>query len=198
MHFIFATHNTHKLQEVAAMLPPPLQFSTLCELNHHTEIPETRDTILGNALQKVETVWDLYQKNCFAEDTGLLVKALNDEPNVYTARYAGEHKNSVDNINLLLKNLAPYEDRAARFVTVFALIINGQSYTFEGVCAGSIAQQPAGEQGFGYDPIFIPNGYTTTFAQMNQKIKHNISHRGRALAQMVAFINNYIQNNPVY
>ncbi len=188
MKFIFATHNANKLTEVRAMLPPQFNFLTLTELNYHTEIPETRDTIAGNALQKVETVWDIFKENCFAEDTGLLVKSLNDEPNVFTARYAGEHKSSADNISLLLKNLAPHEDRAAKFVTVFALIIDGKSYTFEGVCEGTIAITPKGEGGFGYDPIFIPKGYQTTFAEMNSEEKHSISHRGKALAKMVDFI----------
>jgi len=188
MKFIFATHNANKLAEVRAMLPSQFSFSTLTELNYHTEIPETRDTIVGNALQKVETVWDIFKENCFAEDTGLLVKSLNDEPNVFTARYAGEHKSSADNISLLLKNLAPHEDRTAKFVTVFALIIGGKSYTFEGVCEGTIATSPRGEGGFGYDPVFIPKGYQTTFAEMNSEEKHSISHRGKALAKMVDFI----------
>ena len=161
---------------------------TATEAGITEEIPETQPTIEGNALQKARYVYEHTGLNCFADDTGLEVEALNGAPGVYSARYAGEHVSYADNNVLLLKNLAGCENRKARFRTVIALIVDGKEYLFEGRVEGAIATEPHGEGGFGYDPLFVPEGSQLTFAEMSSEAKNKISHRGRAVAKLVAFL----------
>ena len=182
---IFATSNANKVSEVNKLLPENIQVHSLKDIGFTDELPETQDTIEGNAIQKAETLYKLTGKDCFAEDTGLIVPALNGEPGVYSARYAGPQKNDQDNMNLLLKNLQDHSDRSAYFKTVIALFIDGKHYTFEGRAEGRIIESPRGDQGFGYDPIFLPNGYNTTFAEMNMSEKGSISHRAKALQLLI-------------
>ena len=188
MKIVFATHNAHKVSEVQAVLGSEYQLVTATEAGITEEIPETQPTIEGNALQKARYVYEHTGLNCFADDTGLEVEALNGAPGVYSARYAGEHVSYADNNVLLLKNLAGCENRKARFRTVIALIVDGKEYLFEGRVEGTIATEPHGEGGFGYDPLFIPEGSQLTFAEMSPEAKNGISHRGRAVAKLVAFL----------
>ncbi len=182
---IFATSNANKVSEVNKLLPKNIQVHSLKDIGFTDELPETQDTIEGNAIQKAETLYKLIGKDCFAEDTGLIVPALNGEPGVYSARYAGPQKNDQDNMNLLLKNLQDHSDRSAYFKTVIALFIDGKHFTFEGRAEGRIIESPRGDQGFGYDPIFLPNDYNTTFAEMNMSEKGSISHRAKALQLLI-------------
>jgi XTP/dITP diphosphohydrolase len=186
---VFATSNPHKIKEVMEMLPPDFQIQSLADIGCTEEVPETSDTIEGNALQKANYVKKHYQVDCFAEDTGLEVTALAGAPGVYSARYAGPQRNADDNMDLLLKNLADKNDRSARFKTVIALTLNGQVHTFTGIINGQIASHKKGTDGFGYDPIFIPEGQPLSFAQMDKNSKNKISHRGRAMAKFLRFIN---------
>ena len=188
MKIVFATHNAHKVSEVQAVLGSEYQLVTATEAGITEEIPETQPTIEGNALQKARYVYEHTGLNCFADDTGLEVEALNGAPGVYSARYAGEHVSYADNNVLLLKNLAGCENRKARFRTVIALIVDGKEYLFEGRVEGTIATEPHGEGGFGYDPLFVPEGSQLTFAEMSSVAKNKISHRGRAVAKLVAFL----------
>ena len=188
MKIVFATHNAHKVSEVQAVLGSEYQLVTATEAGITEEIPETQPTIEGNALQKARYVYEHTGLNCFADDTGLEVEALNGAPGVYSARYAGEHVRYADNNVLLLKNLAGCENRKARFRTVIALIVDGKEYLFEGRVEGTIATEPHGEGGFGYDPLFVPEGSQLTFAEMSSEAKNKISHRGRAVAKLVAFL----------
>ena len=188
MKIVFATHNAHKVSEVPAVLGSEYQLVTATEAGITEEIPETQPTIEGNALQKARYVYEHTGLNCFADDTGLEVEALNGAPGVYSARYAGEHVSYADNNVLLLKNLAGCENRKARFRTVIALIVDGKEYLFEGRVEGAIATEPHGEGGFGYDPLFVPEGSQLTFAEMSSEAKNKISHRGRAVAKLVAFL----------
>jgi XTP/dITP diphosphohydrolase len=189
MELIFATQNQNKLLEIKSMLPNNLQIKSLQDLNYHEELTETHETLHENALEKANFVAQLFNTNCFAEDTGLEVEALNNAPGVFSARYAGEHKNHTDNINLLLKNLAGESNRAARFRTVIALILNGKEYIFEGTVEGYIIEDPKGNKGFGYDPVFVANGFTETFAQISIEDKNNISHRAKAFNKLKTFLN---------
>lgn len=182
---IFATSNANKVSEVNKLLPDNIQVHSLKDIGFTDELPETQETIEGNAIQKAETLYKLIGKDCFAEDTGLIVPALNGEPGVYSARYAGPQKVDLDNMNLLLKNLQDHSDRNAYFKTVIALFIDGKHYTFEGRAEGRIIESPRGTQGFGYDPIFLPKGYNTTFAEMNMSEKGSISHRAKALQLLI-------------
>lgn len=192
MDLIFATHNRHKVSEVQAMLPEGILVRSLSELGCEEEIPETHDTLQGNALQKAQFVWERYHCSCFADDTGLEVDALNGRPGVYSARYAGEGCSFADNVRKILaelqdvKNLA---ERAARFRTVVALILDGKEYFFEGKIEGFITLNPSGDEGFGYDPVFLPKGWNQTFAEMDAADKNRISHRGLAIAGLVEFLN---------
>ena len=188
MKIVFATHNAHKVSEVQAVLGSEYQLVTATEAGITEEIPETQPTIEGNALQKARYVYEHTGLNCFADDTGLEVEALNGAPGVYSARYAGEHVSYADNNVLLLKNLAGCENRKARFRTVIALIVDGKGYLFEGRVEGTIATEPHGEGGFGYDPLFVPEGSQLTFAEMSSEAKNKISHQGRAVAKLVAFL----------
>ena len=169
------------------MLPPELTLLTLDEIGCHQEIPETADTIEGNAIQKARYVKERYGYDTFADDTGLEVRALDNAPGVYSARYAGEAKDNEANINLLLENLQQQSDRAAQFKTIFALCLGTELYTFEGIVRGEITHERHGAGGFGYDAVFLPEGYKDTFAQMTQEQKNRISHRGRALQKLSAF-----------
>ncbi len=188
MKLIFATHNRHKLEEVQAVLGPGFTLVTPDEAGVHAEIPEEQPTLEGNAFQKADFLYQRTGQDCFADDTGLEVEALGGAPGVYSARYAGEHVSYEDNNRLLLKNLEGVTDRRARFRTVIALILGGKRYQFEGVVEGRIATEPRGDQGFGYDPLFIPDGYATSFAQMSAEAKNAISHRGRAVEQLATFL----------
>ena len=189
MQLIFATHNKNKLKEVRSLIPDSIKLLSLDDINLLEEIEETADTIEGNALLKAQTIYKQTGINCFADDSGLLVDALNGAPGVYSARYAGEHKNDSDNLEKLLKELSGKENRNAHFKTVMALIIDGKEYLFEGTINGTITTQKSGANGFGYDPIFLPNGYTETFAEMSSDIKNVISHRAKAMKKLVEFVN---------
>lgn len=190
MELIFATHNPNKLKEVQIMMPDHVKLLSLDDIGLNDDIPETAGTIAGNAIQKVNYVKQRYDLPVFADDTGLEVLSLNNEPGVYSARYAGDHKNSDDNMSLLLEKLGTSTDRKARFVTVIALALNRHELIFEGVCEGEITKERSGTAGFGYDPIFSPNGYQTTFAQMSLTEKATISHRGIALRRLIDYLSN--------
>lgn len=188
MQLIFATHNKNKIKEVKSLIPKTIDLLSLDDINLLTEIEETESTIEGNALLKAKTIYEQTGTNCFADDSGLLVEALNGAPGVHSARYAGEQKSDEDNIRKLLQNLNNESNRKAHFKTVMALIIDGKDYLFEGIIHGKIITEKIGTNGFGYDPIFIPDGYTETFAQLNSEIKNSISHRGIALQKLLEFL----------
>ena len=190
MDLIFATHNRHKVSEVQAMLPAGIHVRSLSDLGCDEDIPETADTLQGNALQKAQFVHERYQCNCFADDTGLEIDALDGRPGVYSARYAGEGCSFDDNVRKVLAELenVPLAQRTARFRTVVALILDGRTYFFEGKVEGLMTLERHGVEGFGYDPIFLPEGYGQTFAEMDASEKNRISHRGRAMAKMVGFL----------
>ena len=185
---IFATNNAHKLEEVRAMLEPQYSIISLDEIGCHDDIPETADTLEGNALIKAKYIFDKYGLDCFADDTGLEIDALNGEPGVYSARYAGEACIPEDNIKKVLQLLGDSADRNARFRTSIALILEGKIHYFEGKVEGNIEFSPKGEQGFGYDPIFTPQGYDKSFAQLSAGEKNEISHRGLAIKKLVEFL----------
>jgi XTP/dITP diphosphohydrolase len=185
---IFATNNAHKLGEVQALLGDAFTLVTLRECGITEDIPETADTLEGNALQKARYVYEKTGLDCFADDTGLEVDALGGAPGVHSARYATDGHDFAANNRLLLKNLDGVTDRTARFRTVIALILDGVEYTFEGRVEGTIATAESGSEGFGYDPLFVPSGEIITFAQMSAEAKNAISHRGRAVAKLVNFL----------
>lgn len=185
---IFATNNAHKLGEVQALLGDAFELVTLRECGITEDIPETADTLEGNALQKARYVYEKTGLDCFADDTGLEVDALGGAPGVHSARYATDGHDFAANNRLLLKNLEGITDRTARFITVIALILDGVEYTFEGRVEGTIATAESGSEGFGYDPLFVPSGEIITFAQMSAEAKNAISHRGRAVAKLVNFL----------
>jgi len=186
---VFATNNQHKLEEIRRMLPNRFELLGLKDFQITHELEETGNTLLDNALQKARFVYAKTQQNCFADDTGLEVLALNNEPGVYSSRYAGEERNAKKNMQLLLTNLQGVTDRRARFRTVIALIFNGEEYIFEGTVEGDITLLPIGNDGFGYDPIFQPHSYEQTFAQLDLNEKNRISHRGHAFRNLLAFFN---------
>jgi XTP/dITP diphosphohydrolase len=185
---VFATNNPHKLAEIQAMLAGAYQLKDLKSIGCTTDIPENEKTIAGNALAKARYVKQHFGLDCFADDTGLEIDALDGEPGVYSARYAGPEKDANANMDLVLKKLADKANRTARFITFIALIYNNKEYLFEGLVEGKIITEKRGEQGFGYDPIFVPNGFETTFAEMGMEEKAAISHRGRAVAKLVEFL----------
>lgn len=191
VELVFATNNQHKLKEVQALLGNHFRLLSLADIGFEDEIPEDFDTLQDNALQKARHIYSRFGYNCFADDTGLEVDALSGEPGVYSARYAGEAKNPLDNITKLLKNLNGVKNRRAQFRTVIALILDGKEYLFEGKVEGEIVDEGRGVDGFGYDPIFLPDGFSQTFAQMPLDIKNQISHRGRAVAKLVAFLKSF-------
>lgn len=188
VELVFATNNQHKLKEVQALLGNHFRLLSLTDIGFDEEIPEDFDTLQDNALQKARYINSRLGYNCFADDTGLEVDALNGEPGVYSARYAGEAKNPHDNIVKLLQNLSGVKNRRAQFRTVIALILDGNEYLFEGKVNGEIIDKGRGSDGFGYDPIFLPEGYSQTFAEMPLELKNQISHRGRAVAKLVDFL----------
>ena len=188
MKLVFATHNEHKLNEVQRMLPKEITLLTLDEIGCFEDIPETSNTIEGNAIQKALYIKEKYGYDTFADDTGLEVAALDNAPGVYSARYAGEAKDNEANIDLLLANMKGKQERQAQFKTIFALCLGEDLHTFEGIVRGEITHERKGEGGFGYDAVFLPEGYTDTFAQMSADQKNSISHRGRALQKLSAFL----------
>lgn len=188
---IFATNNKNKLKEVSQMLDNRYELSTPIDFGITEDIPETSNTLEGNAAQKSSYIYERVGVDCFADDTGLEVEVLDGAPGVYSARYAGEQNDSNNNMDLLLKNLEGKENRRARFRTVISLIIDGKEYQFEGIVNGVIASCRMGNEGFGYDPIFIANGYTKSFAQIDSAEKNKISHRGLAIKQLISFLKNY-------
>ena len=187
---IFATGNPNKVKEVRHLLGDEFEVGGLQDVNCTEELPETTPTILGNALQKARYVYEKYGVNCFSEDTGLEIDALNGEPGVHSARYAGEEKDPQANMELVLRKMEGVENRSARFRTVIALLLDGKAYTFEGVAEGVIEKEKSGTGGFGYDPIFRPEGAAFTFAQMDLAQKSAISHRAKAIAQLISFLKN--------
>jgi len=190
MELCFATNNKGKLAEINHLLSPQYTILSLQDIGCFEELEETQPTIEGNSLQKASYVHKKYQINCFADDTGLEVAALNGAPGVLSARYAGPECSPEDNMNLLLKNLEGKTDRSATFKTVITLFINNQPYTFTGSVDGVILTEKKGTKGFGYDPIFQPNGFSKTFAEMTMEEKNPISHRGRAVALLIEFLKN--------
>ncbi len=188
MKLCLATNNAHKVEELQSLLGEKFELQTLNEISCFDDIPETADTFDGNSLQKAMYVWERFQIDCIADDSGLEVDALNGEPGVFSARYAGEHGNHENNMAKLLQNLDGIKNRAAQFRCVITLIINGVANNFEGIIRGKIIHEKRGSQGFGYDPLFIPDGYDRTFAEMSIKEKNPISHRGLAVAKMIEFL----------
>ena len=195
MQLIFATNNQHKLEEISALLSRNFELLGLKDLNMDEEIPEDHDTLEANASQKAWYISEKTGLNCFADDTGLEVDALDGAPGVYSARYSRmghptfpEMDAAQGNIRKLLLKMEDVEERSARFRTVISLVLNGKEYQFEGVVEGTITELASGAKGFGYDPIFIPRGYDTTFAEMNLSLKNQISHRARAVTQLVDFL----------
>ena len=185
---IFATNNAHKLAEVQAVLGDGFRLLTPRDCGVTEDIPETQPTLEGNASQKAHYLFDRTERNCFADDTGLEVYALNGAPGVHSARYATDGHDFAANNRLLLKNLEGVTDRRARFRTVISLILDGHEHLFEGIVEGRIAEQPAGIEGFGYDPLFIPDGFSKTFAEMTAEEKNQVSHRGRAVRRLAEFL----------
>ena len=179
---------SHKLEEVTAILGEKVELLSMKDIKCDTDIPETADTLEGNALLKARYIFDNYHLDCFADDTGLEVEALGGAPGVYSARYAGDAHNSEANMKKLLKDMEGIENRKAQFRTVFVLIIDGKEHLFEGIVKGEITKNRKGASGFGYDPIFIPEGYTQTFAEMGNELKNKISHRALATNKLCKFL----------
>ncbi len=187
MEIVFATHNQHKLREVQGLLPTTIKLLSLTDIGCTEEILETAVTLDGNAKIKANYITHTYGYDCFADDTGLEVAVLNGEPGVYSARYAGDHAGAEANMGKLLRNLEGENNREAQFKTVIVLNLNGKQYVFEGICKGEIMSAKQGAEGFGYDPIFKPENFDISFAQMSIEEKGRISHRGRAVSKLVAF-----------
>jgi XTP/dITP diphosphohydrolase len=185
---VFATNNAHKLEEVSPLLTDKFTVLSLNDINCTDDIPETADTLEGNALLKAQYIIEKYGKDCFSDDTGLEVEALNNAPGIYSARYAGEEKSSEANMNKLLSALDGERNRKAQFRTVIALLYSGETHIFEGIVKGEIIETKRGEQGFGYDPVFIPEGYNQTFAELTLSEKNKISHRARAVEKLILFL----------
>ena len=192
MRLVFATNNKHKQEEMSAILGDKVELLSLADIGCHDDIPETADTLEGNALIKARHIYNKYGLPCFADDTGLEVDALDGAPGVYSARYAGENNDSEANMQKLLQNLTGKSVRSAQFRTVIALIIEGEEFLFDGIVRGSIAEERKGTTGFGYDPIFVPDGYEESFAQMASEQKNAISHRSRAASALNDFLQNRI------
>lgn len=190
MKLVFASNNAHKIEEIQKLLPDEIQIVSLTDIGCFTDIPETADTIEGNALLKANYVTEHFGLPCFADDSGLEVDALDGAPGVYSARYAGQPKNDSKNIEKLLDHLQKEQNRKANFKTVICLNWNGQTHYFTGIVNGSITQKTVGSNGFGYDPVFLPEGYSKTFAELTLDEKSKISHRAIAVAQLIAFLKN--------
>ena len=184
---VFATNNLHKSTEVGQILAPKYKVLNLQDIGCDVDIPETGDTFAENAFLKSSYVVKHYQMDCFADDSGLEVEALNNEPGIYSARYSGQRGDAI-NMQYLLQKMKGLTNRNARFITVISLLKNGQNYLFEGTIEGTIIHEPMGEKGFGYDPIFVPNGYDITFAQMDAELKNKISHRALATKKLINFL----------
>jgi XTP/dITP diphosphohydrolase len=189
LRLVFATHNTNKAREIQSIMPNGVEILSLEDIGCDEDIPETGDTLTENALQKARYVYSKFGMNCFADDTGLEVTALNNEPGVYSARYAGPEKDANANMDLLLNNLSDRSDRSARFRTCIALIIHGEESLFDGIVEGRIGTEKLGTEGFGYDPIFYPEASTRTFAEMTLNEKSEQSHRARAFKKMIEHLN---------
>lgn len=188
MNLVFASNNKNKIAEIQSMLPESIKILSLDDINCFEDIPETADTIEGNAILKADYVTQKYGYDCFADDTGLEVNALNGEPGVYSARYAGEQKNADDNMNKLLEALKNEENRSAQFKTVITLNLKGKQYLFTGIAKGDITLTKTGTNGFGYDPIFKPENFNETFAELPLATKNAIGHRGKAVKQLIDFL----------
>ena len=188
MNLVFATNNQHKVTEIQAMLGNEFHLLSLMDINCFDDIPEEMPTLEGNATQKAFYVFRNYGYNCFADDTGLEIDALGGEPGVYSARYAGSAKNPESNMDKVLEKLSKINNRKARFRTVISLVIDGKECLFEGIVEGKITIGKRGSAGFGYDPIFQPDGYSQTFAEMDLSLKNSISHRGKAVSKLVDFL----------
>ncbi len=193
MKLVFATNNQHKLLEVQKMLPKQITLLSLKDINCFDDIEETATTLEGNAQIKTDYIVDNFNKNCFADDTGLEVTSLNNAPGVYSARYAGIENDSEKNMQKLLKELKNITNRKAQFRTVISLFIDKKQYFFEGICKGTILTEKQGEKGFGYDPVFQPDGFNKSFAEMTSEEKNKISHRGIAIKKLVDFLTNYAE-----
>ncbi|CAL2095411.1 non-canonical purine NTP diphosphatase [Tenacibaculum sp. 190524A02b] len=188
MKLVFATNNLNKLAEVQKMLPESIELLSLKDINCNEDIEETATTLEGNAKIKANHITENYGYNCFADDTGLEVAALNGNPGVYSARYAGEPANAENNMTKLLTELGKSQNRKAQFRTSICLNLNGEQFLFDGICIGTILENKQGEKGFGYDPVFKPEGHTKSFAQMSSEEKNSISHRGLAIKKLVQFL----------
>ena len=188
MKLVFATNNKHKLQEVRDIIGSGVEILSLADINCNEDIPETADTLDGNALIKARYIYEKYNVNCFADDTGLEVDVLDGAPGVYSARYAGDGHDSEANMRKLLENLTGKNNRNAQFRTVIALIRDGEEKLFNGIVKGTITEEKRGDSGFGYDPIFVPEGYSESFAQMDSRTKNSISHRYRATKQLSEYL----------
>jgi XTP/dITP diphosphohydrolase len=188
MQLVFATNNENKIKEIKSALGNEFEILSLKDINCTEELPETQETLAGNALQKAKYVANNYNVNCFADDTGLIIEALNGEPGVYSARYAGEDRSATKNMEKVLDKLQESKDRSAYFETSIALIINKKEFLFSGIAKGEITKELSGKDGFGYDPIFKPTGYSKTFAELSMEEKNTISHRGKAFKKMCEFL----------
>lgn len=191
MQLVFATNNLNKLKEIKSLIPESIQLLSLKDIGCFEDVPETQLTIKGNAIQKAEYIKTHYGYDCFADDTGLEVIALNGEPGVYSARYAGEQRDADNNMNKLLTNLKSKADRSAQFKTVIALHINDKIETFTGICKGEITHEKYGNKGFGYDPIFKAEGFNKTFAEISLEEKNRVGHRGKAVRLLVEHLSKY-------
>ena len=190
MKIVFASNNKNKIHEIQSMLPEFIQIVSLESIGCFEEIPETADSIEGNAILKANYITQKYGFDCFADDTGLEVDSLDGQPGVHSARYAGEQKNADDNMNKLLEQLLDKPNRNAQFKTVIALNLKGKQHLFTGIASGEITLEKMGTGGFGYDPIFKPNGYENTFAELSLEVKNEISHRGKATKALLEFLKN--------
>ncbi len=194
MQLCFATNNAHKLEEIKALLGNSFSLKTLQEIGCEEELPETSETIEGNSLQKAQYVWEHFCVNCFADDSGLEVTALHGAPGVHTAYYGGS-RDSDRNMKRVLEELNPHADKSARFKTVITLVLKGKVYQFEGIINGHLIEEQRGSYGFGYDPIFVPEGHDRTFAELTIEEKSQFSHRARAFAKLVAFLQTHSEVN---
>ena len=195
MKIVFATNNPNKLKEIQSLIPKEIEIISLNEIGCNEDIPETGDTLETNAFQKAHYIKDNFNCDCFADDTGLEIEELNGDPGVYSARYAGPERNAHANMNKVLNELKGKKNRKAQFRTAIALILNGEKHLFEGKVQGYISKVKQGNEGFGYDPIFIPEKDTRSFAQMSMQEKGAISHRGRAVKNLVAYLNKISKPN---
>ena len=195
MKIVFATNNPNKLKEIQSLIPKEIEIISLKEIGCNEDIPETGDTLEANAFQKAQYIKDNFNYDCFADDTGLEIDELNGDPGVYSARYAGPERNAIANMNKILNELKGKKNRKAQFRTAIALILKGEEHLFEGKVEGYISKDKQGNEGFGYDPIFIPENNTRSFAQMSMQEKVAISHRGRAVKKLVMYLNNLSKPN---